>query len=325
MTPPAMMKAAYRSRYGPPEVLEVRDVPTPVPAPDEVLVRVHAATVSRTDCGGLWGAPFVYRFFTGLRRPRHTATGCDFAGEVEAVGKDVTTFRWGDRVWGFDDNSAGTHAQYVTFPTSQAIMPMPAGLDYAQAVACAEGAHYAVNFLRKVPAEPKRTALVNGATGAIGSAVVQLLVNAGVSVTAVCATPQVALVRALGPDRVIDYLNEDFTAGDARYDFVIDAVGKSTFGRCRRVLKRRGRYVSSELGPGAQNLFLAMVTPLLGGKSVRFPLPLDIKASMSRITALVEEGRFRPVIDRTYPLEEIRDAFSYVASGQKIGNVILRL
>jgi NADPH:quinone reductase-like Zn-dependent oxidoreductase len=324
MTTPVMMKAVYRSRYGSPEVLEVREVPTPVPGPDEVLVRVHAATVSRTDCGGLWGTPFVYRFFAGLPRPRHTATGCDFAGEVAAVGRDVTTFRPGDRVWGFDDNSAGTHAQYVAFPVRRAIRPMPANLDYTQAVACAEGAHYAVNFLRKVPAEPGRTALVNGATGAIGSAAVQLLVHAGVSVTAVCATPHVGLVRSLGPARVIDYLNEDFTAGDARYDFVIDAVGKSTFGRCRRILERRGRYVSSELGPGAQNLFLAMVTPLLGGRSVRFPLPVDIEASLSRITALVEQGRFRPVIDRTYPLEQIRDAFTYVASGQKIGNVILR-
>lgn len=324
MSVPTMMRSVFRSRYGPPDVLEVREVPTPVPGPEQVLVRVCAATVSRTDCGGLWGAPFVYRFFCGLRRPRHIATGCDFAGEVAAVGRDVTTFRVGDRVWGFDDNSAGTHAEYVAYPVRRAIRRMPAGVDYAHAVACIEGAHYAINFLRKVPAEPGSAALVNGATGAIGWAVVQLLVRAGVRVTAVCATPQVALVRSLGPTRVIDYLKEDFTAGDDRYDVVVDAVGKSTFGRCRRILKPRGRYVSSELGPRAENLYLSVLTPPLGGKSVRFPLPVNIDASLAHMTTLVEEGHFRPLIDRTYHLDEIRDAFTYVASGQKLGNVILQ-
>lgn len=324
MTAPAMMRSVYRSRYGGPEVLEVREVPTPVPGPDEVLVRVQATTVSRTDCGGLRGAPLVYRCFTGLARPRHRATGCDFAGDVEAVGAGVTSFRRGDRVWGFDDSSAGTHAQFVTFPASGAMRLMPAGLDHAQAVACAEGAHYALNFLRKLPVEPRRAALVNGATGAIGSAAVQLLVHAGVKVTAVCATPHVELVRSLGAARVIDYLTEDFTTGDARYDFVVDAVGRSSFGRCRRILKPRGRYVSSELGHRGANVFLALLTPWLGGKSVRFPLPVNIRASLERIGALAEQGRFRPVIDRTYRLDEIRDAFTYVASGRKIGNVILR-
>jgi NADPH:quinone reductase-like Zn-dependent oxidoreductase len=319
------MKAVYRTRYGPPGVLEVEESPRPEPRAGEVLVRVHAATVNRTDCGGLWGAPFVYRFFAGLRRPKHTATGSDFAGEVEAVGRGVTAFRVGDRVWGFDDNGAGTHAQYVTFAADRAITTIPTGLDYAQAAACAEGAHYAINFLRKVPVEAGRRALVNGATGAIGSAAVQLLAHQGVHVTAVCATPHVDLVLSLGAARVIDYLNEDFTKEDARYDFVLDAVGKSTFGACKPILKPGGRYVSSELGPGAENLYLALVTPLLGARRVMFPFPVDIKGSLLRVRDLVEQGKFRPVIDRTYPLEQIRDAFTYVASGQKIGNVILTL
>lgn len=317
------MKSVYRTRYGPPEVLEVRDVPKPEPRRGEVLVRVHAATVSRTDCGGLWGAPFVYRFFTGLPRPRHTATGSDFAGEVEAVGAGVTAFRVGDRVWGFDDNGAGTHAEYVTFPADKAITTIPASLDYANAAACAEGAHYAINFLRKLPVEAGRRALVNGATGAIGSAAVQLLKHRGVHVTAVCATPHLALVKSLGADRVIDYLVQDFTSEDAQYDFVFDAVGKSTFGACKPILTPHGVYVSSELGPGAENLYLALVTPLLGGKKVLFPFPVDIKGSLSLIRSLAEEGKFRPVIDRRFRLDEIREAFTYVASGQKIGNVIL--
>jgi NADPH:quinone reductase-like Zn-dependent oxidoreductase len=244
---------------------------------------------------------------------------------VAALGKDVTTFQVGDRVWGFDDTGAGTHAQYATFAANKAIMPIPADLDYAQAAASAEGAHYAINFLRKVPAEPGRRALVNGATGAIGSAAVQLLKHGGIHVTAVCGTPQLALVQSLGADRVIDYLAADFTKEDARYDFVLDAVGKSTFGACKPILEPRGVYLSSELGPRAENLYLPLITALRGGKRVRFPLPVDIKSSLRLIGELVEKGKFRPVIDRSYRIEEIRDAFTYVASGRKIGNVILTM
>jgi NADPH:quinone reductase-like Zn-dependent oxidoreductase len=319
------MRAAQRTRYGPPEVLEVKEVPRPIPRRGEVLVRVHAATVSRTDCGGLWGAPFVYRFFVGWPRPRQAATGNDFAGEIEALGEGVTTFRVGDRVWGFDDHGPGTHAQYLAFAADKAITTIPASLDYAQAAACAEGAHYAINFLRKIPIEAGQRALVNGATGAIGSAAVQLLKHRGVHVTAVCATPQLDLVRSLGADRVIDYLAQDFTREDVRYDFVFDAVGKSSFGACKPILKPRGFYVSSELGPRAENLYLPLLGPLLGGKRVVFPVPVDIKGSLAVIRGLVEQGKFRPVIDRLYPLDQIREAFTYVASGQKIGNVVLTM
>jgi NADPH:quinone reductase-like Zn-dependent oxidoreductase len=322
------MKSVFRTRYGPPDVLEVKDLPTPAPRAGEVLVRVHAATVSRTDCGGLWGAPFIYRFFVGFPRPRHAATGCDFAGEVAAVGEGVTGFRVGDRVWGFDDNGAGTHAEYATYPVSRAIAAIPANLDYAQAAACAEGAHYAINCLRKVPAEAGRRALVNGATGAIGSATVQLLRNRGVHVTAVCAAPHLELVRSLGADRVFDYLSQDFTKDDARYDFVIDAVGKSTFGACKPLLEPGGVYLSSELGPHGENLYLPLTTALFAGKKrkrVRFPFPVDIKGSLALIGELAAHGQFWPVIDRSYRLDQIRDAFTYVASGQKIGNVILTM
>lgn len=319
------MKASFRTRYGPPEVLEVREVPKPEPRRGEVLVRVHATTVSRTDCAALWGTPFVYRFVVGLPRPRQTATGCDFAGDVEAVGPDVTAFRVGDRVFGFDDSCVGTHAEYVTFAADKALVTIPAGVDYADAVASAEGAHYAINALRKLPAEAGRRGLVNGATGAIGSAAVQLLEHNGVHVTAVCAGPHVDLVRSLGADRVIDYLSEDFTKQNERYDFVLDAVGKSTFGACKPILADDGIYISSELGPRAENLYLPLVGALLRGKRVRFPFPIDVKGSLSRMRELLERGRFRAVIDRSYALDQIREAFTYVASGQKIGNVILAI
>jgi NADPH:quinone reductase-like Zn-dependent oxidoreductase len=323
------MRSVYRDRYGSPDVLEIRDVPKPEPRRGEVVVRVHAATVNRTDCGGLRGAPFVYRFFTGLPRPKHVATGTDFAGDVAAVGPGVTNFAVGDRVFGFDDNGAGTHAEYVAFRADKGIRTIPAGFDYAQAVACAEGTHYAINFLRKLPVGPGTRALVNGATGAIGSAVVQLLADAGTQVTAVCATPQLDLVRALGAHAVIDRLQVDFTKQTTQYDFVLDAVGKSTFAACRALLVPGGRYVSSELGPHAQNVYLALLAPLLApfssGKRVVFPLPVDIERSLTRVRDLMVRGKFRPVIDRTYPLAQVREAFTYVESGEKIGNVIVSM
>ena len=323
------MRSVYRDRYGSPEVLEIRDVPKPEPRPGEVVVRVHAATVNRTDCGGLWGAPFVYRFVTGLPRPKHVATGTDFAGDVAAVGPGVTRFAVGDRVFGFDDDGAGTHAEYVAFRADKGISTIPAGFDYAQAVSCAEGAHYAINFLRKVPVGPGTRALVNGATGAIGSAAVQLFADAGTQVTAVCATPEVELVRSLGAHTVIDRLQADFTKQDTQYDFVFDTVGKSTFAACRHILVPGGRYVSAELGPHAENLYFALLAPLLApfwhGKRAMFPMPVDIAGSLTRVRELLVRGKFRPVIDRTYPLAQIREAFTYVASGQKIGNVIVSM
>ena len=319
------MRAAFRTRYGPPDVLEVREVAKPDPGARDVLVRVHATTVSRTDCAVLAGTPFVYRFILGLPRPRRTATGCDFAGEVEAVGKKVTAFRVGDRVWGFDDSSPGTHAEYAALPISGGIAPMPTGIDFADAVACIEGAHYAINCLRVLPVEVGSRGLVNGATGAIGSAAVQLLKNRGVEVTAVCAAPNAALVRSLGADRVVDYLTEDFTKEETRYDFVIDAVGKSSFGACRAILKPKGFYVSAELGPGNENLYLPLVTRLRAGQRVRFPFPANVPGSLALVRSLLEQGKFRPVIDRTYGLEDVRDAFEYVASGQKIGAVVLNI
>lgn len=317
------MKSVVRAHYGSPDVLRVEDVKLPELGAGQVLVRVHAATVNRTDCGGLWGKPFVYRFFAGFPRPKYAATGTDFAGEIAAVGRGVTEFRVGDRVWGFDDNGAGSHAQYMTFDVDRAIAKIPAGVSYEHAAASAEGAHYAINFINKVKLQPGQRVLVNGATGAIGSAAVQLLKFQDVHVTAVCGPDHVERVAALGPDRVIDYTSEDFTKEDVQYDFVFDAVGKSTFGRCKSVLAPRGVYISSELGPRGQNLLFALTTPFSRGKKVIFPIPIDVKRTLLRMIELIEQGKFKPLIDRRYPIEQIREAFEYVASGQKIGNVIL--
>lgn len=317
------MKAAVHTRYGPPEVVRVVDVPTPVAKDNEVLVRVRATTVNRTDCGFRGAKPFFVRAFTGLLRPRVTILGNEFAGDVDAIGPAVTSFAVGDRVFGYDDSRWGAHAQYLTIREDASLALIPANLTYSQAAPATEGSHYALADIRKANIRAGQSVLVNGATGAIGSAAVQLLASDGVHVTAVCDTAHLELVRGLGAERVIDRTAEDFTQDQQRYDVVFDAVGKSSFGRCRRLLKPHGVYMSTDLGPRGQNPFLALVTPLLPGKSVLFPLPRHNQAMMNYFKDLMESGLFRPIVDRSYPLTEIVEAYRYVETGQKIGNVVI--
>jgi NADPH:quinone reductase-like Zn-dependent oxidoreductase len=319
------MRTAYRDAYGGPETLSVREVPRPVPAPNDVLVRVQWATVNRTDCGALWGAPYVFRFFVGWPRPRHAATGADFAGTVEAVGSAVSGFRAGDRVLGFDDNCVGAHAEFVRVPEKGQLVLLPDDVDLRDAAALIEGAHYAYNFCRKITLGPGVNVLVNGATGAIGWAAVQLVRHFGATVTAVCGSAHVETVRELGVLRVIDYEREDFTRllEPGSFDFVLDAVGKSRFSLCKPLLKPRGAYVSSELGPGLENLRLALTTPLTGGKRVIFPVPIDVPRSLSLVRDLLQKKELRPLIDRTYSLDRIAEAYDYVSRGKKLGAVLL--
>ncbi|PHN06007.1 NAD(P)-dependent alcohol dehydrogenase [Flavilitoribacter nigricans] len=319
------MHAILHPRYGSPDVLIYQEVARPVPKENEVLIRVHAATVNRTDCGILRAEPFVLRLITGLSRPKLLATGTDFAGEIEAVGAGVKDFAVGDRVFGFDDSGLNSHAEYLTFPADKGIGLMPENTSYEDAVACLEGAHYARNFINKIDLRPENKVLVNGASGAIGSAALQMVKSRGAYATAVCNTKNVELMRSLGADRVIDYEQEDFTRDPEQYHFVFDAVGKSSFNRCKPVLLPGGTYISSELGWMAQNIFYALSTPVLGGKKVIFPVPSDIQATIREVRSLTEAGKFKPVIDRTYPLEATAEAFRYVESGQKTGNVVLRI
>jgi NADPH:quinone reductase-like Zn-dependent oxidoreductase len=317
------MKAAVHTRYGPPEVVRVVDVPTPVAKDDEVLVKIHAATVNRTDCGFRAAKPWFIRPFSGLVRPRVKILGNEFAGEVQAVGRAVTSFAVGDRVFGYDDTAWGAHAEYRTVRQDASLARIPANLSYVQAAPATEGSHYALTNITKAKVRAGQRVLVNGATGAIGSAAVQLLANQGVHVTGVCDTAHLQLVRRLGAERVIDRTKEDFTQDDQTYDVVFDAVGKSSFGRCRRLLGPRGVYLSTDLGPRGQNPFLMLITPLLPGRSVLFGFPRHDQAMMSYFKELMEAGQFRPVIDRSYPLTEIVEAYRYVETGQKVGNVVI--
>jgi NADPH:quinone reductase-like Zn-dependent oxidoreductase len=319
------MKAAVHTRYGPPEVVRISEIEKPAVKDHEVLVKVHATTVNRTDCGLRAAKPFIYRFFIGLTRPRMTVLGNEFAGVVEAVGGGVTTFEVGDRVFGFSGTSFGAHAEYLAIPEDGLIATMPADLTFEEAAPGTEGSQYALSMIRTAKVQGGQDVLVNGATGAIGSAAVQLLKSFGAHVTAVCGTENLELVKGLGADRVIDYTAEDFTKDEQRYDAVLDAVGKSSFGRCRRLLKPRGTYLSSDLGPLSQNPFLALVTPLFGGRKVRFPIPTqrDRAMVMRFLKELIESGAFMPLIDRRYPLDEIVEAYRYVETGQKLGNVVI--
>jgi NADPH:quinone reductase-like Zn-dependent oxidoreductase len=317
------MKAAVHTRYGPPDVVRISEVDKPTAKNDEVLVKVHSTTVNRTDSGLRAAKPFINRFFTGLRRPRVTVLGNEFAGEVEAVGRGVRSFQVGDRVFGYNGTGFGAHAEYLAMPEDGSVATMPANVTYEEAAASTEGSHYALSLIRKAKIRSGQDVLVNGATGAIGSAAVQLLKSMGAEVTAVCDTKQVELVRGLGADRVIDYTAEDFTKDTQTYDVVLDAVGKSSFGRCKRLLKPHGIYLSSDLGPLSQNPILALITPLLGGKKVMFPIPRDDQEMARYFKGLLESGAFRPVIDRRYRLDQIVEAYTYVETGQKIGNVVI--
>lgn len=317
------MKAILRTRYGGVEVLEVGTCKKPRPASEEVLVRVHATTVNRTDCAILSGKPFLTRFLTGFPRPSSKIPGTDFAGEIEAVGERVTDLEVGDRVWGFDDEGLASQAEYLTIGVNRAVVRVPEKLNYEEVVACAEGAHYAYNFINKCAIKKGAKVLVNGATGAIGSATVQLLNAMGAYVVAVGNTPNLELVKRLGAERVIDYLKEDFTKDKEQYHFIFDAVGKSTFYKCKHLLLPGGVYMSSELGPYAQNIYLHFFTRIFNKKRVVFPIPQNCRRSILFLTELIEQGRFKAVIDRTYSMDEIRKAYEYVAKGGKTGNVII--
>jgi NADPH:quinone reductase-like Zn-dependent oxidoreductase len=317
------MNAIVYTEYGPPEVLQLKEVEKPTPKDNEVLIRVFATTVNRTDCARLRAKPFIMRFMTGLVKPKNSIPGTDFAGKIEAVGKDVESLKVGDDVFGFDDNGLSSQAQYMTFPEHKGITTMPHNLSYEQATACLEGAHYAYTFINKANLESEQKVLVNGATGAIGAAAVQLLKYSGANVTAVCASELEDLVKSLGANTVIDYIKEDFTKTNERYNYVFDTVGKSSFKKCKPLLESGGVYISSEFGWMAQNLLFTLITPLYGNKKVKFPFPTNHRRTVLFVKQLCGEGAFRAVIDRTYPLEEIAEAYRYVEKGQKIGNVVI--
>jgi NADPH:quinone reductase-like Zn-dependent oxidoreductase len=316
------VKAVVHDRYGPPDVLRIREVDTPAPTDDEVLVRVHASSVTRTDTGLRSAEYFISRFVTGLRRPKQKVTGVELAGVVQATGRDVTEFAVGDRVFGV---RSGAHAEYVTVPESGALAQMPAGLSFEEAAAVYDGAALALTCLRAAGPLEGRDVLVYGGSGSVGTAAVQLAKHFGARVTGVCSARTLDLVRSLGADEVVDYIADDFTKNGRLYDVVFDAVGKQSFRRCRRSLKPGGTFVETDLGFMWHVPVLALLTRWVGSKRVRLGITKYRKEDVVLIKQLIEAGEYRPVIDRTYPLEDVVEASKYVETGQKTGNVVLNV
>lgn len=319
------MRAIINTEYGPPEVVQLMELAKPSPKDNEVLIKVYATTVNRTDCGFRSAEYFISRFFSGLFRPKNKTLGNEFAGEIEAIGKDVTLFNTGDKVFGYNDTKFGAHAEYMTMAENEAITTMPSNLTYEEAAPITEGGHYALCDIRAAKIKRGQKVLINGATGAIGSAAVQLVKYFGAEVTAVCDTKNVELVKSLGADVIIDYTKQDFTKISQTFDFVFDAVGKSSFGKCKPLLNKNGIYISTELGKNSENIFLALITPLFNGKKVLFPIPIISKEDLVFLKELVETDKYKPVIDRRYTLEQIVEAYKFVETGKKTGNVVITM
>jgi NADPH:quinone reductase-like Zn-dependent oxidoreductase len=316
------MKAAVARRYGSPDVLELAEVPKPEPQSGEILVRVHAAAVGRTDCGFLRAHPFFMRIFTGLARPKRSILGMDFAGVVEARGEGASSFQPGDRVFGIcPSRNDGAQAEYIRVPEDAAAI-IPGHLKFDEAVV-GEGAFYANGIVKGLGLRSGHTILIYGASGAIGTAMVQLAKAVGAKVTAVGATAHLDLLRSLGADRVVDYTAEDFARIGERFDFVLDAVGKTTYMRCRRLLKPEGVFAATDMGPWGSTLILFLAALITRSRRVVVPLPGRIGGFPKFLKTLMEAGQFRAVIDRKYPLERIADAYRYVETGQKVGIVVI--
>ncbi|MFY0615285.1 MAG: NAD(P)-dependent alcohol dehydrogenase [Hyphomicrobiaceae bacterium] len=318
------MRAAVSARYKSPDVIEVRDVPRPAPGAGEVLISVFATTVSRTDCGMLEPHPFFVRAAIGLFRPKLTILGMDFAGTIESVGSGVEAFDAGDRVFGMSPETFGAHADYLCVPANGQIALMPSGVAFNETVVC-EGAWYADTNLRWLGVEAGQSILIYGASGAIGVAAVQLAKARGATVTAVVGTRHLELATALGADRVIDYTTEDFTQIGETFDAVFDTVGKTTYGRCRKLMKPAARFSTTDLGPWWQNILLSTWHRLTGSRRVNIPFPTSRPDFVDDMRKLMESGALRAVADRTYPLEAIADAYCYVSQGQKTGIVVIEL
>ena len=323
------VKAILHTQYGAPDLLQLKEVDKPAPKDNEVLIAIHATTVSTGDCN-IRNFTFVTKsmlpiakLMFGIGKPwKARVLGTELAGEVERVGKDVTRFKTGDRVIASSGAAGGGHAEYACLPEAGAVALKPDSLSWEQAVAIPFGANTALYFLRDLgKIRAGQDLLIIGASGAIGSAGVQLAKHFGARVTGVCSGPNVELVTALGADSVIDYTREDFTKSGNTYDLIFDVVGATTFDRCRRSLKPNGVFLQNIME--LSDIVRVLWTSITGGKKIKGGVAIGNMANMGLITALATAGTLKPVIDRSYPLEQIAEAFKYVEQGHKKGNVVI--
>jgi NADPH:quinone reductase-like Zn-dependent oxidoreductase len=319
------MKAVVQDRYGPPEVLRIVDVERPVPKDDEVLIRIHATTVTQTDTHIRAAHPVFWRLLLGLRRPKWPTLGVEMAGVVEGVGATVTEFKVGDRVFG-SPPWVGTHAEYICLRETAPIATMPAGLGFEEAAAVADGSVQALAAVRQAQVGPGSRLVIYGASGSLGTAAVQIAKHLGAHVTGVTNTKNLELVRSIGADEVVDFTQEDFTKRGETYDAIIDAVGKYAFYWGRRALKPGGIYVETDFGPHKlHTLVMVVATRRFGTRRLKFAAGRRRKADILLMKELIETGEYRPVIDRRYPMEQVADAHRYVETWQKTGNVVLTI
>ncbi len=320
------MKAIVNTRYGPPEAVKLMEVDKPAPKDNEVLIKIYATTVNRTDCGFRKPEyPLIIRLSNGLFRPKRTILGSELAGEIEMVGKDVKSFRQGDQVFGLTDINFGTHAEYICLPETAPIAAKPDNMNFEEAAAVCDGAMLALSGLRLANVQAGHEILVYGASGSIGSAAVQLAAHFGAKIMAVCNTRNLEMVKSLGAEEVMDYTKEDFTKINKTFNVVFDAVGKCSFFRCKGLLKPGGYYLTTDLGFLSHNLFLILLTSIIRGKKVRLAIPKFGQQDIRMLKELIEAGKYKAVIDRRYPLEQIVEAYRYVETGQKTGNVVITL
>lgn len=322
-----MMKAIVATGYGAPDVLKLQDVDKPQPKENEVLVKVHAASASTADGMIRTGKPYYARLILGIRKPKHPIQGTGFAGIVETVGKNVTTLKPGDRVFGETTFGFSTNAEYLTVPENGVILTMPEGLSFAEATTFCDGHLTSMNFLKEIARiKPGQKVLINGASGSLGTAAVQLAKYFGAEVTGVASTRNVGLVKSLGADHVIDYTKKDFTNVNEKYDVVFDTVGKSSFSKSKKILSESGLYMSPVLK--LPLLLQMMRTSAFGKKRAKFSATGMLKESelrtlLDELVEIVKKGRLKTVIDRQYPLEKVAEAHTYIDSGHKKGNVVI--
>ncbi|MDG5788839.1 NAD(P)-dependent alcohol dehydrogenase [Evansella sp. AB-P1] len=330
------MKAIVYTKYGGPEVLQLKEVEKPIPKDNEIMVRVYATPVSFGDILGRsfkdvspsqFSMPFLFwipaKIAFGISKPRKRILGSEFSGEVEYIGKDVKRFKPGDQVFGYVGQNFGAYAEYLCVPEKGIVTIKPSNLSYEEASTIPYGAIMALNLLRKVNVQPGQKILINGASGGIGSAAVQLAKYFGAEVTGICSTPRLKLVESLGADKVIDYTKEDFTKNGETYDLIFDILGKSSFARCKQSLRKNGRYLLASFK--TKQLSQMLWTYVFSNKKVICALALEKNDDLIFIKELIEVGKFKTVIDKCYPLENTADAHSYVKNGNKRGNVVITI
>ena len=324
------------TEYGPPEVLQLKEVDTPTPKDHEIRVRVHATAVNYGDvvARNFPNIPtrefhmpllllFPTRLYFGLRKPRIPTLGAVFAGEIDVVGKDVTIFREGDQVFGYRGQSMGANAEYLCMSAKGMVGLKPTNVSHEEAACVPYGGIMALSLLRKADIKTGQKVLINGASGGIGSLAVQLAKHYGAEVTGVCGTPRIEYARALGADKVIDYTREDFTQSGESYDLIFDILGKSTFSRCKDSLKPNGRYLLASFKAG--KILQMLWTSIAGGKKVICAIASEKQEDMVLLKELVEAGKIKTLIDRTYPLEQAAEAHRYYEEGQKRGQVVIAM